>query len=246
MIADLRPISLDEVMGRAALLTRVDRKYLLPLAEMPSLIDAMAEFIRVVDIDGRRRFRYRSDYFDSPDLVCYLAAARKRRRRFKVRVRSYVDTGTQFVEVKRRGPRGRNVKQRNALHGGDWRSYAETVVDGDLSTFTLALSATYQRTTLFVPRSNSRVTIDTGIEWSRPGMGLGNHTVRLPDVAVLESKSSGRVPEIDRLLWSLHHRPVSVSKYGTGLAALRPDLPAHRWLPVLRRHFPSPPDWNQR
>jgi hypothetical protein len=31
-----------------------------------------------------------------------------------------------------------------------------------------------------------------------------------------------------------------MSKYATGLAALRPDLPANRWSAVLRRHFATP------
>ncbi|MEV4352468.1 hypothetical protein AB0J83_49085 [Actinoplanes sp. NPDC049596] len=45
---------------------------------------------------------------------------------------------------------------------------------------------------------------------------------------------------MDRLLWSLAHRPAPPSKYATGLAALRTDLPANRWRPLLRRHFGSP------
>ena len=35
-------------------------------------------------------FDYESVYFDTPDLTCYLLAARRRRRRFKIRTRTYV------------------------------------------------------------------------------------------------------------------------------------------------------------
>lgn len=42
---------------------------------------------------------------------------------------------------------------------------------------------------------------------------------------------------VDRVLWSRGHRPVSISKDATGLAALRPDLPANRWQRTLRSHF---------
>jgi len=33
------------------------------------------------------------------------------------------------------------------------------------------------------------------------------------------------------------HRPCGVSKFGIGMAVLRPELPANRWLRVVRRHF---------
>jgi hypothetical protein len=253
MIGDLRPISLEELNERASLLTRVDRKYLLPIAELPLLLTTIANSIRVLDTGGRRQFAYRSEYFDSPGLTCYLDAAHRRRRRFKVRIRSYLDSGAQFVEVKTRGPRGSTIKRRNA-YSGDGRRLGPDALDfvqatlarsgcqADLTTFDFALSSSYQRTTLFLPRTNSRVTIDTEIAWSLPGGAV----IRLPEMAVVESKSSLVPPELDRVLWSLRYRPCSVSKYGTGLAALRPDLPAHRWRPVLRRHFSTPPDWKQQ
>ena len=50
--------------------------------------------------DGRRWFRYRSHYFDTPTLSSYLAAAHRRPRRHKVRSRSYLDSGQHFLEVK--------------------------------------------------------------------------------------------------------------------------------------------------
>lgn len=49
-----------------------------------------------------------------------------------------------------------------------------------------------------------------------------------------------RVPtELDRLLWRRGHRPVCLSKYGAGLAALTPDLPDEKWHRVLTRHIPQ-------
>jgi hypothetical protein len=46
----------------------------------------------VLEIDGARSFAYDSTYFDTPDLDAYLLAATRRRRRFKVRTRTYVDS----------------------------------------------------------------------------------------------------------------------------------------------------------
>ncbi len=96
------------------------------------------------------------------------------------------------------------------------------------------LISTYHRTTVFLPQSRSRVTIDTDLAWALPDSG---DDVRLDAHAVVETKSPGAAAEMDRLLWAHQHRPCSISKFGTGLAALRADLPAHRWHHLLTRHL---------
>lgn len=212
----------------------------------------MGEDVRVLEMAGERDFGYRSVYYDTPELDAYLRTARRRRRRFKLRIRTYLDSGAHYFEVKTVGPRGTTVKQRIPYDGDLWRlspearAYTDEVLSGaGIDTggfrFVPTLVTSYRRTTLFLPLSDSRVTVDTGLTWTLPdGTGL-----RTPDRAVVETKSGRAGSEADRLLWSLGHRPLAVSKYGTGLAALRPELPAHRWLPVLRRHFPTAPHAHQ-
>ena len=92
----------------------------------------------------------------------------------------------------------------------------------------------YHRTTLFLPQSRSRVTIDTDLTWTLPD---GTRQHRLDEYAVVETKCAGGAAEMDRALWSYRHRPCSISKFGTGLAALRPELPAHRWHSLLTRQL---------
>jgi hypothetical protein len=243
----LRPIGLDELLVRASLLTRLDRKYMLPLVDLPVVLGGLDEDVRVLEIDGERQFGYESLYYDTPAMDGYLGAARQRRRRFKLRVRTYLDSGERFVEVKTRGPRGVTVKDRMPYDGDphrlsrEARAYADTVlagagIDARHLRFEPTLTTRYRRTTLYLPASDSRLTVDTGLTWSLPG---GTSELRAPDRAIVETKAGRAGSSADRLLWSLRHRPVPVSKYGTGLAALRPELPANRWLPVLRRHFPT-------
>ena len=55
---------------------------------------------------------------------------------------------------------------------------------------------------------------------------------------VVETKSATAGPgPLDRRLWELGHRPVRISKYGTGLALLTPDLQRNRWHRVTSRHL---------
>jgi hypothetical protein len=244
-----RSIALDDLVARASLLTRLDRKYLLATADLPAVLDRLPAGVEVLEIDHRRSFGYCSVYFDTEQMDSYLAAAHRRRRRFKIRLRSYVDTGTHFVEVKTRGARGLTVKHRIPYTGDgsdlgiSGRDHARAVladagIPADPAGFRSVLSTHYRRTTLFVPWTGVRVTVDTDLSWALPD----GSTLCLPHRAVVETKSVRAASDIDRLLWSLKHRPRPISKYATGLAALRPDLPANRWQPVLRRHFTTVPE----
>lgn len=236
------PISLAELVEEAELLTRVDRKYLVPVADLPAVLAGLPPGTRVLEIDGRRDFAYRSAYFDTPELHSYLAAARGRRRRFKLRTRSYLDSDLHFFEVKTRGSRGLTTKQRIPYGGEPALSPTATAYAAEVLGVRLdlghVLTTRYRRQTFFLPTAGARLTVDTRLGWELPG----GPAVRTPHWAVVETKSVAGASPADRLLWSLHHRPRAVSKYGTGLAALRPDLPSNRWRPALRI-FPaaSPP-----
>lgn len=249
---DFESVELPELLAAAALQDRVDRKYLLPEAALDPIMAALAPQARMLQIDGRRSFDYESVYFDTPDLTCYTLAARRRRRRFKIRTRTYVDSPPESVrcwlEVKTRDRRGHTVKQRQP-HGvssdmldRDGREFTDHVVVGAQlpGTWNLSLDPTlhtsYNRRTLFLPATASRVTIDTGLRWTGPD----GHEITVPGLAIVETKTAGRRCAADKLLWRNGCRPSLISKYGTGLAALRPELPSHKWNRVLHRYFWSP------
>ena len=181
----LTTTTLAELNSAAGLLTRVDRKYLVPLTCAQNLVDGLAPHARVLAIDEQRRFSYTSTYFDTPGLEAFMLAARKRRRRFKVRTRTYLDTGLCFLEVKTRGARGTTVKRRMGYHPDDasrltgpGRAFvaaclASTGVTGPAAAREIAaalrpvLATTYERTTLHLPRAEARATIDTALTWRR-------------------------------------------------------------------------------
>src|SRR5699024_259407 len=115
--AVLPGIDLEGMAERAALMTRTDRKYLVPAGLAAELVHDLADDLHVLDIDRQRTFAYRSLYYDTPELLSYRTAATRRRRRFKVRRREYVDAGTSFLEVKTRTGRGDTEKVREGGPG---------------------------------------------------------------------------------------------------------------------------------
>ncbi|MCM0641082.1 polyphosphate polymerase domain-containing protein [Cellulomonas wangsupingiae] len=250
-VTGLPTVTLDELQARACLQSRVDRKYVVPDAVVDDLLTDLrdgCEAARVLRIDGREVFAYESVYFDTPDLTCYLGAARRRRRRFKVRTRTYLDSGACFAEVKTRGPRGSTVKTR-APYDRDLRdrltpealAFARAVLDAaavphpDDPRYAPTLVTRYHRRTFLLPGphgADSRLTVDTHLTWT----AARGSALRLDGLSVVETKTGATPSAADRLLWRRGHRPVRLSKYGTGMAATTPDLPCTPWRRVLDRH----------
>lgn len=243
VVAALDIIDLDELSSIADLQTREDRKYLVPTDYVPALVGAIDG--RALEIQGARSFRYESIYFDTVDLCCYLGAARRRPRRFKVRTRTYLDSDDCMLEVKCRDGRGRTVKHRRpyALDqrtqlDDDGREFVESVERAASvgESFVPMLTVSYRRATVVLPTA-ARVTIDVGLAWRHPG----GAALDLQDIAVVETKTCGAPCAADRLLWRDGHRPTVMSKYCTGLAALVPELPANKWHRTLQRHLRRTP-----
>jgi hypothetical protein len=242
----LVPISLTELVERAELLTRVDRKYVVPLAEAEVLVSAVRGSSQVLEIDGRRQFGYRSTYFDTPGRDSFLVSGRSHRRRWKVRTRTYLDSGSSWLEVKTRIARDQTLKQRIAhpdAHEADGLAsdglvfVADVVGAGVAGALEPVLATGYRRTTLYLPASRSRVTVDVDLGWTSLTRVAD---LKRPSLAIVETKTGSTPSAMDRLLWSRGHRPTRLSKYGVGMAALHPDLPRLKWHRAMHQHLGLP------
>ena len=252
---NLSTITLDELNAEAGLLTRMDRKYLVPPDDAQEVIDALAPRARVLQIDGLRDFRYASTYFDTPALDAFFLAARKRRRRYKVRTRTYMDSDLCFLEVKTNGSREATVKDRLRYRPDDadrltpeGRDFVvERLVESstcsldEASTIAQALvpvmDSTYSRTTLHLPHDEARATFDTELTWDLfgPDGKRLEQGVSVDHLNVVETKNPSTASPTDRLLWHQGHRPARISKYATGMALLYANLPTNRWNRTIKR-----------
>ena len=242
------PISLAELEGSsAALLDRMDRKYVVPMETFAALAERLDATHRVLDIGGVRAFRYCTTYYDTPGLDAYRDHVQRRRLRYKCRSRRYSDSGACTFEVKLRGPRGRTVKHRmpyeDALHGSvspeALRFLRHRLLlaygrepDEELGP---TLEMAFRRLTLVDVERGERLTCDFDLAFA----GAGERAGRLADGAViLESKSPGGSARADRVLRDLGARPVaSCSKYCLGIGMTRPDIRINRFRRLLTRWF---------
>jgi hypothetical protein len=242
-------LSLAELEGSAAaLLDRVDRKYVVPVATFVALVDRLTRTHRVLEIGDGRTFRYRTAYYDTPGLDAYRDHVQRRRRRYKARSRRYEESGLCAFELKLKGARGRTVKHRmpysDELHGSlspEAMGFLEerlrqAYARGPGEGLARSLDMSFRRLTFADLERGERVTADYDLTFAGGPGGAGG---RLADGAVIvESKSPRGTSFADRALRDLGARPVEAcSKYCLGIGMTHPGLPANPFKPLLSRWF---------
>jgi hypothetical protein len=110
-VAGLQAASLAEVIERSALQARIEHRYLVPLERFAELAARLPDTYAVLEIDQLRGFAYESVYFDTPDLLTYRQHLQGRRRRYKVRTRAYLDSGTARSRSSSRGGGSRRSRR---------------------------------------------------------------------------------------------------------------------------------------
>jgi hypothetical protein len=223
----LRPISLDELDERAALLRRVDVKYVADRDLLVRVFARLGEDHDVLEIDGRREFGYDTVYFDTDDLRCFRDHGHDVKPRFKARTRRYVDAGACVFEVKVKREDGDTDKRQTdheaaaeALTPEAEQLVEETLRDagveppGELGP---VLRTTFRRVTLAAREGGARLTVDLGVSLAT----MDGRAVRMRDgLALIETKSEDGDSPADAVLRELGAERLSLSKYRTGVDAL--------------------------
>jgi hypothetical protein len=246
-LSRFRDISLEQLEARAALLRRVDVKYVITRPRLDRLIDALHDDHDVLTIHGRHAFAYETVYFDTPELRCFTEHADAVTPRFKARVRHYLDSGVCVFEVKVKHAGDETDKHQREHHAAadELDAAAREHLDSVLRKAAIepparldpVLRTSFDRITLAHRHGPARTTIDLGVQLTGPG----GDAVRLrDDLALVESKSEDGEAPADHALRALEARRVALSKYRTGIDAhLRRDTTGD--LDGIRELFRRPP-----
>ena len=211
------PISLEE-LGASALMDRVETKFILSVRQLPELLEQLHADYSVLEVSGKRISSYQTAYLDTEKLHCYHEHHRRRKKRYKLRFRKYVDSDLNFFELKRKD-NGRTDKRRMRLETdeaqlGDMEAGFLQRSEIDPSGWKQKLLNRYQRITLVSKHQAERVTLDLNIEFSHNGVDE-----QLGDLVILElkqAKASRKTP-VYKALRRQQIRPFNISKYCIGL-----------------------------
>ncbi len=237
VLASFEPITLRQV-DAVALMNRIDTKYIFGLPQLPRLLEALVDDYWVLEVTGVRLSRYRTLYFDNETLDLYTSHLTGRAKRYKVRSRTYLDSGVSFLEVKRRSNKGRTIKERIKTPTfltqitPEAGQFVDDVAPYGARPLRATLWNEFSRITLVSKARPERVTLDL-----RLGFQSRGHHTSLEGVVVAEVKQD-RVHRDSAIMTSLRAlgiRPSSFSKYCVGIAILFPNEKHNRFKPVLRQ-----------
>ena len=239
LLASFESYQLDD-LNNANLMNRVDSKFMLPLSFLPELLSQLHGHYRILDIAGLRQFSYYNQYLDTPNMELYRAHHNGKLNRFKVRRRRYLDTSTEYLEVKLKNNQKRTVKTRIKLSedkGNDVnsREFLQQEMHGKYANLDITQQSGYKRIALANEEKAERLTLDFDLWYNNKN---GDNRVTLPGFFIAElkqSKKSKNSPFYQ--LMSKHHVfPTSFSKYCIGCALLYPEnIKANRFKSVLSR-----------
>ena len=225
-------------MTDVALLQRVDTKYLLSEGQLCQALVRLSYDYQVLELGGRRQHRYRTLYFDTPDMALYRQHHSGKRNRYKVRERAYADTHQAFLEVKHKVNTNTTVKNRRETQDLSLRIPPDALpflrmhYPYPVKALEPKLLNTFQRITLVSTDRAERLTIDLGLLsfWNGAAVSLNG-------IAIAEVKQDRFSPtsEFIRQMRVLGVRATGFSKYCIGVALLHPEIKHNRFTPQLRR-----------
>lgn len=244
------PISLDEMSG-IKLMNRTDTKFVTTVDRLMLLLALAHDEYRVQEVDGKRIASYYTAYFDTPDYNMYTVHQNGHAGRQKLRIRSYVDSGLNFLEVKTKNNHGRTKKKRIDMVGFDpmhpdhgirflrqdeqYKTYDEFLrkhLRYDPAIMSEKLENHFNRITLVNKSKTERLTIDTGLCFHNMMTG---RDADLTGLAIIELKRDGLQPSpILEMLRELRIKPCGFSKYCMGSAFTNPSLKRNNFKERLR------------
>jgi len=220
-----RSISLKE-MDAVRLLDRVDTKFTFHFDQLPLILEELKPFYRILSFKASRITRYKTEYFDTPELKLYTQHHNGKLNRWKVRERKYGGSGQCFFEVKFKNNKGRVIKERIKI------KELHDTIDGSSSPFLIqktpytpgmlepVLTVLYDRITLVGYNLDERLTIDTRLSFLAKG-----ESCSFPWLVIAECKQEKASCSPFISLMRQHHiRKQSVSKYCLGIASLYPEV----------------------
>jgi len=180
--------------NKAALMDRVDSKFVLPITLFTPLMTAISEDYSILSVYGRKNFNYQTTYFDNKERQFYLDHHNGKLNRYKVRYRRYVESDMGYMEIKFKNNKKRTIKKRIPMNSisQDQSSVNEFVKKtlGYFINLETALFVNYQRITLLSKSNLERITIDLNLSFHNEN----NHNKSIQDKIFIVEVKQERKP----------------------------------------------------
>lgn len=250
LVSKFSPITLGE-MNAVKLLNRTDTKFVTSTDKLRQLLMLACDDYRILVADGKRISPYYTVYFDTDDLDMFRRHQAGHADRQKLRIRSYVSSQLNFLEIKTKDNHKRTRKQRVTITGFDSTNPPHDITfhSGHEQRFGTCddflnqnlyyapgelieqIENRFNRITLVNRGMTERLTIDTSLCFHNITTG---RDFAFTNTVIIELKRDGNVPSpILAMLRQLRIKPMGFSKYCIGTILTNPHARYNRFKPRL-------------
>lgn len=236
LLKNIDPISLDE-MDKVKLMNRTDTKYLTKIESLYQLLPLLESGYNILKINNYLINPYKTLYLDTFDSKMYTDHHNGHKTRKKVRLRTYLNSDTHFLEVKHKNNKGITKKTRILIPNYEYSTNKDSIyflkenIHFEVNELSPHLESLYERITLTNKEKTERLTIDLNLRFKNHRTG---NTNSLEKLIIIELKQdSAKRSHTKELLNNLKIRPTRLSKYCIGSVMTNPDLKYNRFKPRL-------------
>ena len=225
-LQDFSSISLPEIKKKAALMERVETKYVMNMQTFLDVLGELKDDYCVLEVKGKRVNHYKTIYYDTKNYSLFYAHHNGELNRYKIRSRSYKESHLSYMEVKFKNNKNKTKKERIRVEDlvtnlvGTASDFVERSSTFDSSTLFPVLSNSYARITLLSKKSVERLTFDFALSFSDLGVGS---KMEIPNLVIAEVKQE-KFSHSSLFMKVMHKKGVRMhgfSKYCVGLSLLK-------------------------
>ena len=225
-------------LDQVKLMDRTDSKFCLHRHQLPDILEALKNDYSMLEIHGESIFPYDTTYFDTADDKMYINHQNGKRNRYKIRVRQYVVSEDNFLEIKFKNNKGRTLKERikrpdfNSEFKNNEFGFLENSSPYSGSELQPKILSFFNRITLVDNEFTVRVTIDT-----LPGFKNEEKEIIIKDLVIIEIKQSksNKTALINKVLRDKKVGRQGFSKYCIGRSLLEENIKKNKFKPLLIR-----------
>lgn len=232
-------ITLD-VLDKYNLLNRFDTKFVISPENLKKILSIFQPEFNILEINGRRIFRYTNLYYDTDDFLFYFQHHNDKKNRLKIRFRQYSSTESCFFEIKLKH-NNHTSKQRLPVHNIDLElndglsRMVKTTVGLNPDKLSPKIWVFYDRITLLNKQIPEKITIDTNINFK-----TDNEIRNFPEIAILEVKHK-KLNNYSDIIHSIERKnlikKINFSKYCMGIVYSDYPVKYNRFKPKLINIF---------
>ena len=233
LLDDLEPITLEQ-MSEIRLMNRTDTKFVTSKEKLVELLRlAQGKYYAQV-INGSKVANYMTTYWDTEAYDFYMEHHNGRAPRQKVRVRTYLDSGISFLEVKTKNNHGRTKKKRVEVPSQEItgengnEEFLQNLVRRGMEDIHPTVRNQFHRITLVNYGKTERLTIDYDVHFHNMETG---RDANVGPLVIVELKRDGNVfsPVLD-ILRRLRIKPSGFSKYCIGSVMTNKSLKQNNFM----------------